>query len=68
MEVGGPLREYLVMPVATVRSNSNTAYRSNLAYDANRRRMVHGPLQPMDSDAASTRPLRRGFWSRLLRG
>lgn len=56
------------MPVATVRSSSSTAHRSNLAYDANHRRMVHGPLQPMDSDAAPVRPLLRGLWSRLLRG
>jgi len=56
------------MPVATVRSNSNKAYSSNLAYDANHRRMVHGPLQPMDGEAAPRRAPIRGFWRRLLRG
>jgi len=56
------------MPVATVRSSSNSATRSNLAYDANRRRLVHGPLQPMDGSIAPHRAMIRGFWSRLLRG
>lgn len=51
------------MPVANVRSSHNRTYGSNLAYDANRRRLVHGPLQPMDEVGGP-----RGFWSRLLRG
>lgn len=54
------------MPVASIRT-SRTSYSrtlaSNLAHDANRRRLVHGPLQPMDADA----PL-RGLWRRLLGG
>ena len=56
------------MPVATIRSSSHNAARSNLAYEANHRRMVHGPLQPMDGNGARGRALIRRFWSRLLRG
>lgn len=51
------------MSVTTVRLSRIPAFGSNLAHDANHRRLVHGPLQPMDADA----PL-RALWRRLLGG
>lgn len=58
------------MPVASFsssKSGTNRALGSNLAYDANRRRLVHGPLQPMDADPASARWRMRAVWQRLFR-
>ena len=55
------------MPVVDFRSSHGPRYGSNLAYDANRRRLVHGPLQPMDPVRTPDRPGARGFWQRLFR-
>ena len=55
------------MSVGNLRSSNGSRYGSNLAYDANRRRLVHGPLQPMDPVQASDRPRAPGFWQRLFR-
>lgn len=55
------------MSVGNLRSSNGSRYGSNLAYDANRRRLVHGPLQPMDPVQASDRPGARWFWQRLFR-
>ncbi len=61
------LLECLTMSVGNLRSNNGSRYGSNLAYDANRRRLVHGPLQPMDPVQTSDRLGARGLWQRLFR-
>ena len=55
------------MSVGNLRSINRSRYGSNLAYDANRRRLVHGPLQPMDPVRASDGARARRFWQRLFR-
>ena len=55
------------MSVGNLRPSNGSRYGSNLAYDANRRRLVHGPLQPMDPVRGSDRARARGFWQRLFR-
>ena len=56
------------MPVATVRSVNRNARAANLAYDANRRRFVHGPLQPMDREDARGTAVFRALWGLVRRG
>lgn len=56
------------MPGAKLHSSHGRNMRSNLAYDANRRRLVHGPLQPMDGDISSSRAWTQRFWQRLFHG
>jgi len=55
------------MSVTNLRSSNGSRYGSNLAHDANRRRLVHGPLQPMDPVRMLDGPGARSFWQRLFR-
>lgn len=56
------------MPVAKSLSRSHQVTSSNRAYDANRRRAVHGPLQPMDEDRDPMLVTLRALWRRLTGG
>ncbi len=55
------------VPVVKLRSTQGSRYGANVAYDANRRRLVHGPLQPMDPVRTPLDTGARGFWQRLFR-